>query len=180
MTRSAHRADRRRPARLSALAAVATATACVLAAAPAALAVAGPLPTPILPNQFFTGLVNGQNTLAHILVACDGSTGHPVAGQTFSARQVSAPTDASDGFTGTAAKTVDAAVSGDAATVPVQLRTYGELAPIPTSLILPCAGTGTVVFTPDPGSPTAVSSVVKVAFVSESPAKPTPAVHRRG
>jgi hypothetical protein len=180
MTQSAHGVDRRRPARLSAAAAVAAVAGCVLAAAPSALAVAGPLPTPVLPGQFFTGLVNGQSTLAHILVTCDGATGHPVAGQTFSARQLGAATDPSDGFTGTAAKTLDIGLSGDTGTVPLQLRAYGEIAPIPTSLVLPCAGAGIVAFTPDPTSPTAVPSLVKVAFVSESPATPQPAAQHRG
>ena len=167
MTQSARRARRPRAVRLCAAAAVATAAACVLAAAPSAVAVAGPLPTPILPGQFFVGLVNGQSTLASILVVCDGSTGHPVAGQAFSARQLAAPTDASHGFTGTSAKTLAVAVAGDAATVPVQLRTYGESAPIPTSLTLPCSGTGAVEFTPAPSSATAVPAVVKVTYVSE-------------
>jgi len=166
MTQSAHRARRPRAARLSAAAALATATACVLAAAPSALAVARPLPTPVLPGQFFVGLVNGQSTLADILVVCDGSTGHPAAGQTFSARQLSAATDASNGFTGTSAKTLAVEAAGDAGTVPVQLRTYGESSPIPTSLPLPCSGTGTVAFTPAPSSVSAVSAVVKVTYVS--------------
>ena len=169
MTQRARRARRPRAVRLSAAAAVATATACVLAAAPSALAVAGPLPTPILPGQFFAGLVNGRNTLASILVVCDGSTGHPVAGQTFSARQLAAPTDASNGFTGTSGKTLAVAVAGDAATVPVQLRTYGESTPIPTSLTLPCSGTGAVEFTPAPSSESAVPALVEVTYVSEPP-----------
>jgi hypothetical protein len=38
--------------------------------------------------------------------------------------------------------------------------------PIPTSLLLPCGGSGKVVFRPAPTSPTARPSVVSVRFVN--------------
>lgn len=50
---------------------------------------------------------------------------------------------------------------------PVILRDYAVNAPIPTSFVLPCAGSGTVAFVPQPTSPTAHPATVTVTFVGQ-------------
>src|SRR5262249_17304467 len=67
------------------------------------IAGAAPPPTyPILPNQYFEGVVNGQTAGATIYTACPGPTtgyGHPISGQTLSVSRVSVPTTTDVGFT---------------------------------------------------------------------------------
>lgn len=56
--------------------------------------------------------------------------------------------------------------STTATNTPVILRDYAVSAPIPTSLTLPCSGSGTVAFVPEPTSPTAHTATVTVTFTS--------------
>ena len=149
--------------------------AALLTAVAAAPAWADPIidPAPIGPNQYFSGLVNDHAGQASILMGCfgpirPGQTGHPLAGQTVKVLPAPAPTTSDLGFTGSAADTI--AVYFPSPTIannPVILRDYAVSAPIPTSLTLPCYGSGTVAFVPEPTSPTAHTTTVTVTFVGQ-------------
>ena len=97
-----------------------------------------------------------------------GQTGHPFAGQTVKVLPSPAPATNDLGFTGSAADAI--AVYFPSPTVannPVILRDYAVSAPIPTSLTLPCSGSGTVAFVPTPTIPTAHTATVTVSFVGQ-------------
>ncbi|MFJ6216645.1 hypothetical protein ACIQGZ_25435 [Streptomyces sp. NPDC092296] len=129
-------------------------------------------PAPIGPGQYFTGLVNGSGSGAVIQMACFGplvvgQTGHPLAGQTVTVLPASASSSSKDvGYTGSA-NAVDVVFGVSASSLPLTLRTYAVRAAIPTSLTLPCYGTGTVAFVPNPSSPTALPAYVTVTYASQ-------------
>src|SRR5256885_16982308 len=83
-----------------------------LTACPAVASAADPPVFPILPNQYFSGLVNGQTANATIRMACFGpigGTGHPLAGQTIGVTRVYPPVVGpvnSVGYTGTTANSI--------------------------------------------------------------------------
>jgi hypothetical protein len=152
---------------------LAAAAVVVAAASPAA---AGGVvdPVPITPNQAFNGLVNGATGVSRIAVTCDGPTdvvptGHPVAGQVFTAVQADpAGTVPGTGFTGSAGTSLVVSVRpAISRTPPVTLRFFQANASIPTDLLVPCSGEGTVSFVPSLTSSTARTAVVKVVFVSK-------------
>jgi hypothetical protein len=150
------------------------AAATLLLAAPAPAFADGVIdPAPIGPNQTFIGEVNDQATKATIRMACVGpvrlgQTGHPLAGQTVKVLPVSGPTPVDPGYTGSAAHHVDVFFGvSSSAVAPVVLTSWAVPANIPTTLVLPCYGTGTVTFAPYPTSPTARSATVEVAFVGQ-------------
>lgn len=157
----------RRTAPLSAAAALALAAA-PFASADAVVAVS--------PNQYFTAQVNGPASTTGssvIKVVCPGPAtpgqlGHPVSGQTVEAFLVLPPVTAPNalGYAGSAAHQIDVffspASSGVAA--PVVLTAYGVVAKIPTTLLLPCGGSGVVDFVPEPTSATARSYQVPVVY----------------
>jgi hypothetical protein len=150
--------------------------ACWLIAPAAALVTAAPAgadpvidPAPIGPNQYFYGLVNDHAGQASVLMGCAGpsQTGHPLAGQTVKVLPAPTPTTSDLGFTGSAAHALAVRFPGPTVTDnPVILRDYAVSAPIPTSLTLPCSGSGKVAFVPEPTSPTAHTATVTVTFVS--------------
>jgi hypothetical protein len=79
-----------------------------------------------------------------------------------------APTPRDLGFTGGAAHAIDVRFpTATVAKVPVILRDYAVTAPIPVSLILPCAGRRNVAFVPDATSPAAHTATVTVSFVGQ-------------
>jgi hypothetical protein len=135
------------------------------------------------PNQFFAALVNGQSgvaTPATINMACfgpvkPGQMGHPMAGQTVEVlRPEVILTD--DGYTGSQATSITAFFGppppSSVATAPktstVTFRRYGVAKKIPTSLLLPCGGTGTVYFVPLPMSPpTSQPATIPVSYVGQ-------------
>ncbi len=141
--------------------------AAVTAFAMVSVGAAGAQPTPIGPNQTFTGFVNGSSGSAVIRMACfgpirPGQTGHPFGGQTVDVTQSAA----GPGFTG-AATSIAARLFTSPSTPPTQLalfRFYDQPATIPASLSFPCAGTGHVVFRPVLGGPDARAPVVEVYF----------------
>jgi len=56
-----------------------------------------------------------------------------------------------------------------AATTPIPIGTlsgYFIKLPIPTSITIPCGGTGKMVFAPSPTSPTARSATVSITIIS--------------
>lgn len=130
-------------------------------------------PAPIGPNQHFSGEVNDHAGHATIQMGCfgpihPGQTGHPLAGQTVKVLPTPAPVTSDLGFTGSAAHAIAVRFpTPTAANPPVVLRDYAVSAPIPVSLTLPCFGSGTVAFVPDPTSPTAHTATVTVSFVGQ-------------
>jgi hypothetical protein len=97
-----------------------------------------------------------------------GQTGHPLAGQTVKALPVTSPTSTTVGYTGTAATSIAVTfttpvLSGN----PIVLHDWAISAPIPTTLILPCSGSGVATFTPVPTSPTARPATVAIAYVGQ-------------
>ncbi len=103
--------------------------------------------SPVAPNQHYIGLVNTKHTGAVIYVVCPGPvvigrTGPPAGNQTVAVRQVSS----GGGYTGSFAHEIWAQFGRDLFHV-VGFTSYNTAKPIPTSLRLPCQGTGTVTFT---------------------------------
>lgn len=124
---------------------------------------------PIGPNQFFNGKVNGKHTNAVVYVVCpgpsfSGQTGHPESGQNVSVTQTTPATPG--GFTGSLANSIVASFVSSTTAAGIVLKDYDTPGAIPTSLVLPCAGTGNVTFNPEPTSPTAKSDVVTVTFIN--------------
>ena len=157
----------RRTAPISAVAALA------LAAAPVATA---DVVTPIGPNTYFTAQVNGPASTANtsvIKVVCPGpatpgQTGHPVSGQTVEALSVlpPSPVPSTLGYTGSTAHQIDVLFSpASSGTAPaVVLKAFFAPTAVPTTLLLPCSGSGVVDFVPEPTSPTARSYQVPVVY----------------
>ncbi|WP_042416553.1 hypothetical protein [Streptacidiphilus anmyonensis] len=164
----------RHPLRAAATAAatLGLATALGTAVAPAAHAAGVVDPAPIGPDQFFTGLVNGATADAAIQMACygpvtTGETGHPLPGQTVEVLPSPASGTVDVGYTGSAATDVVVNFGPVSTTPPVTLGFYAVKAAIPTSLVLPCSGTGTVAFVPEPGSATARPATLTVRYVGQ-------------
>lgn len=166
------------PARMRALYCTLAALGLAAAAAPAAQAAQAPIP--VGPNYYFTATVNGGPTPASsvepiIKVICPGpitpgETGHPLAGQSVEADAIFPPTSGDLtqlGFTGSAAHEIDAFVgttSSAAVNPPIVIKAFFVAYPIPTSLNVPCGGSGVVSFVPLPTSPTARGVAVNVLF----------------
>jgi hypothetical protein len=95
----------------------------------------------ILPDQQFVGLVNGYTQNATIRMACFGPVRPGQQGHPF-AGQWATPQRLTFSY-------------------------YGVTETIPDSWYFPCYGPGTVVFSPQPTSPTAKSFTVTVNFVGQ-------------
>jgi hypothetical protein len=130
------------------------------------------------PKQYFDGEVSGLNSAsAHdvIQVACAGpaATGHPVADQYVAAHQFFPPVATTYGYTGNFGTEIDVDLIYSIGTITVvtpifaTLTYYDTKSEIPTSLTVPCSGTGVVVFTPsaDPDG-SGIASDVDVTFES--------------
>jgi hypothetical protein len=152
---------------------------CVALALPAgAVGVVGP-------KQYFTGVINGQDgnttTPMTIRMACfgplrPGQTGHPMGGQTLAVHQLfpPSPVAGSLGYTGKDrhigvffGAPPPVASSAPTAVVALVFTRYDKSKPLPTSLTLPCGGTGTVWFSPTPVVPPSRSASVPVDFVGQ-------------
>jgi hypothetical protein len=133
------------------------------------------------PNQYFAGLVNGSRGPAVVRMACFGPTylgerGHPLPGQTLEVAylgRVPPPTPFATGdvgFTGPLASEIGAVFgplppSPYASPVSVTIFTfYGVSQPLPTSVLLPCFGSGSVRFVPIPVAGGSKQAVVSVVF----------------
>jgi hypothetical protein len=127
-------------------------------------------PVVIGPNQYFKGIFNGHPPgPAMVFVTCSmgATTGHPVAGQKLWVEQIPTPvgTGPDIGYTGSKGKSVNAAFVPSAATGPAaHFTVYGVKKSIPTTLTLPCSGTGSISFTPAPTSKTARTAKLAVTF----------------
>ena len=114
------------------------------------------------PHQYFAGSVNGSlgtSTPAVIKVVCPGpeaQRGHPLSGQTVEVR-LAVATTRSVGYTGNDATSIGTFFGPPPPTTTgpgqVSFREYGVPKAVPTSLSLPCQGTGVVTFVPFPESP---------------------------
>jgi hypothetical protein len=149
---------------------VPAALAVIALAAPAAEAVQDPIP--VGPDMYFTAQVNGASAKAVIKVVCPGpvtstSTGHPISGQTLEVFSVLPPATGTIGYTGSAAHQIDALFTAPSSATdnpPVVLSSFFAPVAIPTTLLLPCGGSGVVSFVPIPTSPTATGVAVTVTF----------------
>ena len=129
----------------------AAAGAAVLApAAPAAATAVGP-------NQYFQGLVGMRTADATIGVLCAGPAafGHPLPDQTVAVRLVVPPIAADVGYTGLDATSIAAILTWPtpvSPTPPLRIAAFTDYgtAAIPVDITVPCSGTGTVTFVPDP------------------------------
>lgn len=162
--------------------------ACVVAILGAAAAVGGATPAgaagphhSVAPKQYFTAAVNGrtgeQGPVA-IQMACagpvqPGKTGHPLSGQTVGITQIYPPSrdTTTVGYTGDRGTTIGAFFgapppAANAASSYVNFTRYGTKA-IPTSLVLPCSGSGQVTFVALPLDPSGRSTAVPVTFVGQ-------------
>ena len=135
-----------------------TRTFAAVAMAVTALAVtsvpAGAKP-PIGPNQAFSGLVNGARTSAVVNTVCAGPvwagrTGPVASGQTLAVARARKGHGYTGSFTQIYAWFVPQ--SGGTTTAPTQLRfdSYKTSQAIPTSVRVPCDGTGQVEFSSCP------------------------------
>jgi hypothetical protein len=135
--------------------------------------------TSIGPHQHFVGLVNGKSTKAKVIVACPGPvwtgrTGHPVGGKI--AVEPPSAVSGTTGYTGSRGHSVVATfllpVPTTTAPAALTFTQYGSQ-PIPSSMLVPCSGTGVVVFSPRPTSKTADSTSVGVTFENIAVDPPT-------
>jgi hypothetical protein len=128
------------------------------------------------PHQYFAGSVNGSPggpTPVTIRVVCPGpeaQRGHPLSGQTVEVGPA-VTTASSIGYTGSDASSIRAFFGPPPPTATgsgqVSFRRYGVPKAIPTSLSLPCQGTGVVTFIPFPESPpTSRSASVPVQYAN--------------
>jgi hypothetical protein len=162
--------------RLHRLSLVLAAAALALTAAPSMSALAaapGPVqdPVPIGHNQFFTGLINGHPPgQAVIYVLCPGPVnhGHPTGHQPIEVQPVVPPGSTSDlGFTGSAGKSITASLAPSATTnVLATFTSYFVKKFIPTTITVPCSGTGTVAFAPSPHSSNSRTALLTVTFIN--------------
>jgi hypothetical protein len=156
----------------------------VLAASSMVMAGAGAASTlpKIRPNQAFVGLVNGKTgagTPAPVRVACPGpvqpgETTHPLANQPL---EVTRPSTAAANVGNTGARgthitaflgipPASAGSPSTTGTLPTFWH-YGVQKPIPTSITVPCSGSGYITFVPFPRDPgTSKAFVVPVDFVN--------------
>lgn len=127
-------------------------------------------PAPIGVNTPFIGLVNGKTADAVIAVVCPfpltpGELGSPLSGQYVEVEPEVVTPDGTFGFTGSAADSIDAVFSpASALSEAVVLNDWFVQVQIPTTLKLPCSGSGVVSFDPAPGSSTARSYTVTVTY----------------
>lgn len=149
---------------------VAAAFATVALTGSAALADPVGDPAPIGPNTPFIALVNGQSANTVIAVVCPfpltaGETGSPVSGQYVEVEPEVVTPAGPYGFTGSAADSVDAVFTpASALSEAVVIKDWFVRVPLPSTLRLPCSGSGVVSFDPMPGSSTARSATVTVTY----------------
>jgi hypothetical protein len=159
---------------------VVVATAMVVVSAGAAIPPQGK----VGPRQYFEGMVNSQAGIGApvaIKMACfgpvrPGEKGHPIAGQTVEVMRPLVIVVGHSGYTGKSATSIVAFFGPPPPTpspVPASANTvtfqkYGVKKLIPTSLLLPCSGTGTVSFVPIPQSPpSSRDATVPVSYVGQ-------------
>jgi len=131
-------------------------------------------PVPIEPNQSFSGYINNHPPgTAIIKVACaiGAKTGSPVGDQPVEVKPVTVTSGTDVGFTGSLGHKITAILgpSSTTGTVIATFTSYYVPENIPTTIKVPCSGTGTVFFTPSPTSKTAKSAKLPVKFANIAP-----------
>jgi hypothetical protein len=158
---------------------------CVAITSAVMLAAGAALATPAMADggqvgqeQYFYGEFFGLTSVTAsdvIQVSCatPETTGHPVAGQYVAAHQIFPPVASTYGYTGNFGTEIDVNLAYSVGTISVLTPTFATLsyydtkAEIPTSLTLPCSGTGELVFTPTPDPDgSGVAAEVSVTFES--------------
>ena len=139
------------------------------------------------PHQFFTGVINGHNGNTSVPIPVDmacfgpltpGETGHPMGGQTLAVRQLFPPTIANslgetgndstiEVFFGPPPPAPASGAAGPSVARRVSFSRYDKVKKLPTSLTLPCSGTGNVWFVPVPVVPPSRAVAVPVEFESQ-------------
>lgn len=115
---------------------------------------------PVGPKQYFYGQVFGisSSTMQDVIeVVCAGAanTGHPAPGQFVEVQQVFPPVATTVGYTGNFGAEIDANLIWSRGTITVvtaiaKFVSYGVSMPIPTSITVPCGGSGVMSFAPSP------------------------------
>jgi hypothetical protein len=136
---------------------------------------------PVSPHVTFGGTVNGMPASATVRMACfgpthPGQTGHPLNDQTlgvFVPEVLQSPAFGHTGSRGHAIVARFLSIEGVSRTAAVFRRftltrpVLTATAPLPTALVLPCDGTGAVVFRPVPAGGDAKAAVVFVTFSNQ-------------
>jgi hypothetical protein len=149
------------------------------------LAVGGALATPAMADggqvgheQYFYGEffgLTGVTTPDVIQMSCTNAslTGHPLADQYVAAHEVLPPIAPTYGYTGNSGTEIDVTLTYTLGGVIATTGTFATLtyydteAEIPTSLTLPCSGSGDLVYTPSPDADgTGVATQLAVTFAS--------------
>lgn len=108
--------------------------------------------TAVGPDQHFLGVVNGSTGNATFTVVCPGpvgTVGHPFNDNVEVVLESLPP--ASAGYTGSTANSIEAVLEVGTSVQEIgTLTSYGTLLDVPSSLTVPCGGTGTVAFLPTP------------------------------
>jgi hypothetical protein len=109
--------------------------------------------TPIAPHQHFVGLVNGDEARAVVYTVCagpvqPGESGPVAGGQDMAVRRMATGSGNTGPFSQVYAWFVPA--PGASAPVALTFTDYGSPQPIPTSIDVPCSGTGQVEFSSCP------------------------------
>ncbi|MBV9285235.1 MAG: hypothetical protein JO176_11505 [Acidimicrobiia bacterium] len=123
----------------------------------------------VRPNLQFGALINGRGSTATVSMGCFGAVrpgerGHPMNGQTLEVFRPEALRV--QGYTGANATSIVARFSDDPS-VTVSFNRFGVTKALPTTLSLPCSGSGQVTFTPEPLSPSARAASVTVGYASQ-------------
>jgi hypothetical protein len=132
---------------------------------------------PVGPRQYFYGQVFGitSSTVQDVIeVACAGAaaTGHPFPGQFVEVHQVFPPVTTTLGYTGNFGAEINADLIWSRGTITVVTRiatftSYDVTMPIPTSITVPCSGSGVMNFAPSPDpDKSGIPSNVDVTFES--------------
>jgi hypothetical protein len=142
----------------------------------AVAAAADPVSSPAIKvgsKQDFRGFVNAKNSKAIIRVLCPGptNTGHPLPHQSVRVAPVIDPFFPSDGFTGTTATSIGAWLTWSTTVKPAPpayVATFSvyKAVSIPTTITVPCGGSGQMLFLPAPGSPTVKAATVSLTFMN--------------
>jgi hypothetical protein len=153
------------------------ASACALIAGGALASPASAQASPVGAKQYFDGQVFGSASASAaqgvIRVACAGpaATGHPLPGQSVAVHQIFPPATTA-GYTGNFGTKISADLTWSRGTITVvtaiaTLTSYDVQAPIPTTITVPCSGSGVMSFTPSPDPDNSgMASDVSVTFQS--------------
>lgn len=133
---------------------------------------------PVGPHQYFYGQVFGiasstsQQDVIEVECAGPAMTGHPAPGQFVEVQEVFPPSATTLGYTGNFGAEINADLIWSQGTITVVTHiatflSYGVSMQIPTSITVPCSGSGVMSFAPSPDPDNSgVASSVDVTFES--------------